>query len=126
MGARKIQLKPGVALENMLRIALGQENVANLRAILRLCVYVAFVFAQVKLVEIFADGFTGSRIPTIAFHLIGLPVFTTIISTIEVLSLLALVPRFFFCSEEYASSKFEERNGSWRGMPILFFTGKSS
>ena len=51
--------------KNMLRIALGQGKMfANLpAAILHLCVYVAFVFTQIELIEIFADGFTGSHWP---------------------------------------------------------------
>lgn len=107
--------------KNMLRIALGQGKMfANLpAAILHLCVYVAFVFTQIELIEIFADGFTGSH--RILYNSIqsswftGL--YTAIISTIEVLSLLALIATFFFLARRNMLSIPRFRKAEMEGWP---------
>ena len=105
----------------MLRIALGQGKMfANLpAAILHLCVYVAFVFTQIELIEIFADGITGSH--RILYNSIqsswftGL--YTAIISTIEVLSLLALIATFFFLARRNILSIPRFRKAEMEGWP---------
>ena len=107
--------------KNMLRIALGQGKMfANLPvAILHLCVYVAFVFTQIELIEIFADGITGSH--RILYYSIqsswftGL--YTAIISTIEVLSLLALIATFFFLARRNMLSIPRFRKAEMEGWP---------
>jgi ferredoxin len=80
---------------NMLLVALGQQKMFKnwLPAVLHLFIYVAFVFTQIELIEIFVDGIFGTH-RFFAPALGGL--YTVIISFIEILSVLALVATIIF------------------------------
>lgn len=82
-------------LKRMVLIALGQKKMFKnwIPAILHLCIYVAFVITQIELIEIFIDGFTGKH-RFFAPYLGGF--YTFVISTIEVLSVLAFIATFAF------------------------------
>ncbi|MEM8907399.1 MAG: Fe-S oxidoreductase, partial [Bacteroidota bacterium] len=81
--------------KNVLLIAFGQKKMFKrwIPATLHLFIYVAFLFTQVELIEIFIDGFFGVH-RFFAPFLGGL--YTLIISTIELLSLGALVATIIF------------------------------
>ncbi len=85
----------GKRMKNMLLVAFGQKKMFKrlLPAFLHLFIYVAFLFTQVELIEIIIDGFSGQ-------HRIFAPFlgsfYTLIISTIEILSVLALIATFVF------------------------------
>lgn len=86
---------PSQRIKNTVLVALGQKKMFKrwIPAILHLFIYVAFLFTSLELVEIFIDGFTGKH-RFLAPFLGGL--YTVIISTIEVLSVLALVATVVF------------------------------
>ena len=85
----------GKRMKNMLLVAFGQKKMFKklLPAFLHLFIYVAFLFTQIELIEIIVDGFSGQ-------HRIFAPYlgsfYTLIISTIEILSVLALIATFVF------------------------------
>ena len=87
----------GQRLKNLVLVAFGQKKMFKriLPAIFHFMIYAAFVFTQIELIEIFVDGFTG-------YHRIFAPylggIYTFIISTIEILSVLALVATVVFLS----------------------------
>lgn len=80
---------------NVLLVAFGQQKMFKnwIPAVFHLFIYVAFLFTQVELIEIFIDGIFG-------VHRFFAPVlgsfYTFIISTIELLSFLALIATFVF------------------------------
>ncbi len=80
---------------NVVLIALGQRKMfKNVPvAILHGFIYVAFVVTQIELLEVFVDGFSGTH-RFFAPYLGGL--YTFAISSIEVLSVLALLATFVF------------------------------
>ena len=80
---------------NVLLVAFGQQKMFKnaLPAVLHLFIYAAFVITQVELLEIFADGFTGSH-RMFAPALGGF--YTFVISFIEILSVLAFVATIVF------------------------------
>ena len=80
---------------NVLLVALGQQKMFKnwIPAVLHLFIYVAFVVTQVELLEIFVDGVFGTH-RFFAPFLGGL--YTFIISSIEVLSVLAFVATIAF------------------------------
>jgi heterodisulfide reductase subunit C len=82
---------------NVLLIALGQQKMFKnwLPAVLHLFIYVAFVITQVELIEIFVDGIFGTH-RFFAPYLGGF--YTFVISSIEVLSVLAFVATIAFIS----------------------------
>lgn len=87
--------------KNMALIALGQKKMFSrpLAAIFHLFIYVAFVFTQLELIEILIDGFTGShRILGHAMLSCCSWLYTSLINTIEILSLLALIATVVFLS----------------------------
>ena len=88
-------LNKATAMNNMLLIAFGQKKMFKrwIPAIFHLFIYVAFLFTQIELIEIIVDGVSGKH-RVFASSLGGL--YTLIISTIEVLSLLALIGTFIF------------------------------
>ncbi|MFT4685775.1 MAG: heterodisulfide reductase subunit C [Neolewinella sp.] len=100
---RNIQLGKEEAVEgptgdrwkNMLLVAMGQKKMFKrlIPAVLHFTLYVAFVFTQIELVEIFIDGIFGVH-RFFAVPLGGL--YTFIISTIEVLSVLAFIATVIF------------------------------
>lgn len=81
--------------KNLILVAFGQKKMFKrlLPAFLHLCIYVAFLFTQIELIEIFFDGFTGSH-RAFAPFLGGL--YGVIISTIEILSVLAFLATIVF------------------------------
>lgn len=85
----------GERWKNVILIAFGQKKMFKklIPALLHLAIYVAFLFTQIELVEIMIDGFFGVH-RFFAPYLGGL--YTVIIGTIEVLSLLAFVATFVF------------------------------
>ena len=87
----------GKRIKNTILIALGQKKMFKrpLAAFLHLFIYVAFIFTQIELIEILIDGFTGSH--RFFWTTVPLGVFyEVIISTIEVLSVLALIATIIF------------------------------
>jgi ferredoxin len=81
--------------QNVLRIAFGQQKMFNnwIPAIFHLFIYVAFLFTQVELIEIIIDGAFG--VHRFFANILG-SFYTVIISTIEVLSLLAFIATIVF------------------------------
>lgn len=81
--------------KNMTLVALGQRKMFKriVPAVLHLLLYVAFVFTQIELIEIFADGIFGVHRWFLG-PLGGL--YNVIISTIELLSILAFVATVIF------------------------------
>ncbi len=80
---------------NVLLIAFGQKKMfaRPVAAVLHLFVYVAFLVTQIELIEILVDGIFGQH-RFFAEFLGGF--YTFIISTIEILSVLALIATFAF------------------------------
>ncbi len=80
---------------NVLLVAFGQQKMFKkwIPALLHLFIYVAFLFTQIELIEIFIDGIFGVH-RFFATFLGGF--YTLIISTIEILSFLALIATFAF------------------------------
>lgn len=87
--------KKGERWKNMILFALGQKKMFKkpLPAILHLFIYVSFVIVNVEVLEIVVDGITGSH-RFFAPFLGGF--YTFVISTIELLSLLALIATVIF------------------------------
>lgn len=97
----KIEGSRAERLKNMTLLAFGQKKMFQnfIPAILHLFIYVAFLMTQIELIEIFIDGLTGSHralynVSGESSILKGL--YTSIISFIEVLSVLALVGTLAF------------------------------
>jgi heterodisulfide reductase subunit C len=92
---KKIEGNAAQRWKNVLLIAFGQKKMFKkpIAATLHLGVYVAFLFTQIELIEILADGILG-------LHRVFAPflgqLYTFIISFIEFLSLFALVATFAF------------------------------
>lgn len=85
----------GKRWQNVFLVAFGQKKMFTniIPAIFHLFIYVAFMFTQIELLEIIVDGLFGSH--RFFSHFLG-GFYTFLISTIEVLSLLALVATFVF------------------------------
>jgi ferredoxin len=85
----------GARVKTTLLVAFGQKKMFKrpIPALLHLCIYAAFMFTQIDLIEIFADGITGSH-RAFRNDLGGLYTFT--ISLIEVLSVLAFIATLAF------------------------------
>jgi len=82
-------------IKTMVLVALGQKKMFTrpIAALLHLALYVAFVVTQIELIEIIADGLTGSHR---AFHESLGAFYTFMISFIEFLSVAAFVATVFF------------------------------
>lgn len=93
--SEKIEGSTSERITNVLLIAFGQKKMFKrwIPAVLHLFIYVAFLFTQIELIEIIIDGIFGVH-RFFAPFLGGF--YTLIISTIEVLSFLALVATFIF------------------------------
>jgi heterodisulfide reductase subunit C len=80
---------------NVLLIAFGQKKMFKrwIPAVFHLFIYVAFIFTQIELIEIFIDGAFGVH-RFFADKIGGL--YNLILNTIEVLSVLAFVATFIF------------------------------
>ena len=82
-------------IKTTLLVALGQKKMFQriVPALLHLFIYVAFLFTTTELIEIIADGISGSH----RFFLNKLGwIYVFLISTIEVLSVLAFVSTLYF------------------------------
>src|SRR5690606_12042407 len=81
--------------KTMALVALGQKKMFSrpIPAVLHLGIYVAFVITQVELIEIIADGVLGTH--RLFMSALG-GFYTFIISTIEVLSVAALIATLGF------------------------------
>lgn len=86
--------RKGERLKTTIMVALGQSKMVTrpVAGILHLFIYVAFVITQIEFLESIVDGISGNH--RIFSGMGGL--YTFIISTIEVLSVLALVATFIF------------------------------
>ena len=85
----------GQRWKNVILIAFGQKKMFKrwIPAFFHLFIYVAFLFTQIELLEIFIDGFAG--VHRFFAPYIGI-LYTIIISTIEILSFFALIATFVF------------------------------
>ena len=81
--------------KNVALIAFGQKKMFKrvIPAVLHLFIYVAFLFTQIELLEIFIDGFFG--VHRFFADKIGI-LYPIIISTIEILSFLAMIATVIF------------------------------
>ena len=82
----------GQRLKNMTMFALGQRKMFRnlVPAIMHLFIYVAFLFTQIELIEIFIDGFTG--VHRFFYNVVPLGgLYTLLISFIEILSVGAFI-----------------------------------
>lgn len=91
----KIEGNTPARLKNMLLVAFGQKKMFKriVPAILHLFIYVAFLFTQIELVEILVDGIFGVHrffAPYLGWF------YSLIMSSIEMLSFLALIATFAF------------------------------
>ncbi|MGB1217974.1 MAG: Fe-S oxidoreductase, partial [Saprospiraceae bacterium] len=93
----------GTRMKNMLLVAFGQKKMFKriVPALLHLTIYSAFLVTQIELLEIFVDGIFGTHrffYPYLSIELpyVGMTVYAAIISTIEILSVLAFVATFAF------------------------------
>ena len=89
------ELDSGQSWKNMLLIAFGQKKMFKrwIPAIFHLFIYVAFLFTQIELIEILVDGIFGTH--RFFAHFLG-GLYTLIINSIEILSLLAFVATLVF------------------------------
>ena len=101
---------------NTLLVAFGQKKMFKrwVPAVLHLFIYVAFLFTQVELIEILVDGFTAGH-RTFVGALGGL--YTVILNTIEVLSVLALFATVVFLVRRNALTIPRFRKPEMAGWP---------
>ena len=80
---------------NVLLIAFGQKKMFKrwIPALMHLFIYVAFLFTQIELIEIFIDGITGAH--RFFWPILG-GFYTFLVSFIEILSVLALLGTIVF------------------------------
>ena len=103
---------------NVLLIAFGQKKMFKrfIPAIFHLFIYVAFLFTQIELIEIFVDGFTGN-------HRIFAPIlggfYTFLISFIEILSVLAFIATFVFLARRNLLKVPRFHKPEMKGWPTL-------
>jgi heterodisulfide reductase subunit C/nitrate reductase gamma subunit len=102
--------------KNVLLIAFGQQKMFKnwVPAVLHLFIYVAFVITQVELLEIFTDGIFGTHrffAPYLGW------LYTFIISSIEVLSVLAFVATIVFLLRRNVLNIGRFRKPELKGFP---------
>ncbi len=103
---------------NVFLIAFGQRKMFKLTiaAVLHLFIYVAFLFTQIELIEILIDGTFGVH----RFFAPYLGVFyTIIISTIEMLSLLAFIATIAFLARRFVLKVNRFQKTELKGFPTL-------
>lgn len=107
----------GERWRNVLLVAFGQQKMFKnwLPAILHLFIYVAFVITQVELIEIFVDGIFGTH-RFFAPYLGGF--YTFIISSIEVLSVLAFVATIIFLARRNVLRVPRFQKPELKGFPL--------
>lgn len=105
-----------VRWKNMLLVALGQQKMFKnwLPAVLHLFLYVAFVITQVELIEIVVDGLFGTH-RFFAPFLGGF--YTFVISSIEVLSVLAFIATIIFLARRNLLRIARFQKPELRGFP---------
>lgn len=93
--AAQLHLNPIESWRNVFLIAFGQKKMFKnwIPAVFHLFIYVAFLFTQVELIEIFIDGIFG--VHRFFADKLGL-FYTFIISFIEILSVLAFIATIIF------------------------------
>ncbi len=112
-------------MKNMLLVAFGQKKMFKrlIPALLHLCVYIAFVVTQIELIEILIDGFTGNHryfYPLLSSISIGgFDMYWFIISSIEGLSVLALVATFAFLARRNLLKIPRFRMSEMKGWPKI-------
>lgn len=114
----KISGNVGERWRNVFLIALGQRKMFKLTiaAVLHLCIYVAFLFTQIELIEILIDGVFGVH----RFFAPYLGVFyTIIISTIEILTVLAFVATIAFLARRYLLRVERFQKPELKGFPMF-------
>jgi heterodisulfide reductase subunit C len=104
-------------LRNVLLVAFGQQKMFKnwLPAVLHLFIYVAFVITQVELIEIFVDGIFGTH-RFFAPWLGGF--YTFVISSIEVLSVLAFVATIIFLARRNVLRVPRFQKPELKGFPL--------
>lgn len=107
---------PGQRWRNMFLVAFGQQKMFQnwIPAVLHLFIYVAFLFTQIELLEIFTDGIFGTH-RFFAPALGGL--YTFIISFIEILSVLAFVATLAFLTRRNILNIARFRKPELKGFP---------
>jgi heterodisulfide reductase subunit C len=103
--------------KNVLLVAFGQQKMFKnwIPAVLHLFIYVAFVVTQVELLEIFVDGTFGTH-RFFAPYLGGF--YTFVISSIEVLSVLAFIATVAFLVRRNVLPIARFRKPELRGFPM--------
>jgi heterodisulfide reductase subunit C len=106
----------GARWRNVLLVAFGQQKMFKnwTPAVLHLFIYVAFLVTQVELIEIFVDGIFGTH-RFFAPYLGGL--YTFVISSIEVLSVLAFVATIAFLARRNVLNVKRFQKPELRGFP---------
>ncbi len=109
--------RPTERWRNMLLIAFGQQKMFQnwIPAVLHLAIYVAFVVTQIELLEIIVDGIFGTH-RFFAPALGGL--YTFIISSIEVLSVLAFIATIAFLMRRNVLNIARFRKPELKGFPM--------
>lgn len=107
----------GERWKNMMLVALGQQKMFKnwIPAVLHLFIYVAFVVTQIELLEIMVDGIFGTH-RFFAPYLGGL--YTFVISSIEVLSVLAFVATIAFLMRRNVLNISRFRKPELKGFPM--------
>lgn len=102
----------------MTLVALGQKKMfaRPIPALLHLGIYVAFVITQIELIEIIADGLSGSH--RIFMSALG-GFYTFIISIIEVLSVAALIATLAFLSRRNILKLARFKKPEMKGFPTF-------
>lgn len=103
--------------KNTFLIALGQQKMFQnwLPAVLHLAIYVAFLITQIELIEIFVDGIFGTH-RFFAPYLGGF--YTFIISSIEILSVLAFVATLAFLARRNVLKISRFQKPELKGFPF--------
>ncbi len=114
----KVELNTQQSWKNLLLVAFGQKKMFTrlVPAFMHLFIYVAFLFTQVELIEILLDGFLGIH-RFFANKLSSL--YTVIISTIEVLSVLAFVGTVVFLARRNILKTPRLHKPEMKGWPTL-------
>jgi heterodisulfide reductase subunit C len=104
--------------KNVFLVAFGQQKMFKrwLPAVMHLFIYVAFLFTQIELIEILIDGFGG--IHRFFANKLGF-FYTIIISTIEILSLLAFVATVVFLARRNILKIPRFQKPEMKGFPTL-------
>ncbi|MEX1003401.1 MAG: (Fe-S)-binding protein [Crocinitomicaceae bacterium] len=110
--------KKAERFKTMVRVALGQSKmvVRPIAGFFHIIIYVAFVITQIELIEIVIDGASGSH-RILADPLGNFYIF--IISTIEILSLLALIATFVFLARRNLLKIPRFKKSEMNGWPTL-------